>query len=122
MKNEDIRPKDIGRKDIDQLFTLDPSKFPKLPYPYDTWEEPPMEELSETKKEKYNTSLDGAVNLAFPKIETKQEEDEMVAKFLAGLHKLFSKENNWTFLKPLMLTMDNCVKCNTCAEACPVWI
>lgn len=121
MNNENIKPQDIDRKDLDQLFTLDPSKFPKLPYPYEDWEELPMEELSDAKKKKYDTSLDGAVNLTFPKIETKEEEEELVAKFLAGLHKLFSKENNWTFLKPMMLTMDNCVKCNTCAEACPIF-
>ena len=121
MKNENIRPKDIDKADIDQLFTLDMSKLPKLPYPYEDWEEAPLEEIPAAKKEKYDVSLDGFMNLQFPRLETEAEKEKMVAQFISGLHKLFSKENNWTFLKPLMLTMDNCVKCNTCAEACPVF-
>ncbi len=32
-----------------------------------------------------------------------------------------TKENNWTFLQPLMLSMEYCAKCQTCADACPVF-
>ena len=41
--------------------------------------------------------------------------------FSPGLKKLFEKENNWTFLQPLMLSMEHCAKCQTCSEACPVF-
>jgi len=120
MSSDSIRPQDIGKK-VDQLFTLDPKDFPKLPYPYDDWEDPAIPDLPESKTKDRDVSLDGVMNLPFPKPETEAEKEEMVSKFLVGLKKLFTKENNWTFLKPLMLTMDNCVKCNTCAEACPVF-
>ena len=46
---------------------------------------------------------------------------QLVAKFLAGLDKLFSRENNWTFLQPLVLTMEHCAKCQTCADACHIF-
>ena len=46
--------------------------------------------------------------MSIPKPKSKQEEDELVAKFLSGLQKLFTKENNWTFLQPLVLSMDHC--------------
>ena len=120
MSNGDIRPRDISKK-IDRLFTLDSKQLAKLPYPYEDWEDSSIPELSDEKKKNYEHSLDGVVNLPFPIPETEAGKEELVAKFLVGLKKLFTKENNWTFLKPLMLTMDNCVKCNTCAEACPVF-
>lgn len=41
--------KDISKK-TDQLFTLDPTKLPKLPYPYEDWEDPPIPEISETNR------------------------------------------------------------------------
>jgi Fe-S oxidoreductase len=44
-----------------------------------------------------------------------------VEKFLSGLKKLFEKENNWGFMQPLFLTMEYCAKCQTCAEACPIY-
>jgi len=41
-----------------------------------------------------------------------------VRKFLSGLEKSFSKENNWTFYSQLVTTMEHCAKCNTCSESC----
>jgi Fe-S oxidoreductase len=112
--------KDISRKS-DQLFTLDPKSLPKLPYPYEDWEDPPIPEVSEAKRKGKNLTLDGVLNIAVPEPETEEEKEKLVAKFLEGLKKLLSKENNWMFLEPLMLSIDNCVKCNTCAEACPMF-
>jgi len=57
----------------------------------------------------------------FPRPETEEEKRELVEKFLSGLRKLFDKENNWTFMQPLFLTMEFCAKCQTCAEACPIY-
>ncbi|MCX7781112.1 MAG: (Fe-S)-binding protein [Negativicutes bacterium] len=71
--------------------------------------------------EKYDYSLDGfsALNLPIPK--TPEEEAAIVNSFLAGLEKLFKKENNWAFLQPTVLSTEYCMQCNTCNEACPVY-
>ncbi len=118
--NAKLRVKDIGKK-ADPLVNIDMTNLPKLPYPYEDWEDPPIEELSEKKRAGRNVSLDGVMNVVIEEPETEEEKEEMVAKFLVGLRKLLSKENNWTFLKPLMLSLDNCVKCNTCQDACPIF-
>jgi Fe-S oxidoreductase len=112
--------KDIGKK-TDQLFTLDPKKLPKLPYPYEDWEDSPIPEVSESKRATRDVSLDGVLNVNIPIPETEEEKERMIVKFLEGLRKLLSDNNNWMFLKPLMLSLDNCVKCNTCSEACPIF-
>ena len=115
-----IHIKDISKK-TDQLFTLDLKDIPKLPYPYADWEDPPFPEISEAKRKGKNISLDGVLNITIPEPETEEEKERLVAKFLEGLKKLLSVENNWMFLKPLMLSLDNCVKCNTCSDACPIY-
>lgn len=120
MKSDDIRIKDISKK-TDQLVTLDPKRLTKLPYPYQDWEEPAFGEISAEKRATKDASLDGIMNLVVEMPKTDEEKEKLVAQFLVGLRKLLSKENNWTFLKPLMLSLDNCVKCNTCAEACPIF-
>ncbi|UCD94316.1 MAG: (Fe-S)-binding protein, partial [Candidatus Zixiibacteriota bacterium] len=112
--------KDISKK-TDKLFTLDPTKLPKLPYPYEDWEDPPIPEISESKRAIRDVSLDGVLNVNIPIPETEEEKEKLVVKFLEGLRKLLSDNNNWMFLKPLMLSLDNCVKCNTCSEACPIF-
>jgi Fe-S oxidoreductase len=37
------------------------------------------------------------------------------------MRKLFTKENNWTFLSMLETTMEHCAKCNTCSDACHIY-
>lgn len=41
---------------------------------------------------------------------------------MSGLEKLFDPQANWTFLKIFKLTMDYCVKCQTCSEACHTYL
>ena len=120
MKNNDIRIKNISDKK-DQLYEVDLDNLPELPYPYHDWEDPPIEEIQESKREKYDSSLDGFLNLQVKKPKTDEEKEKYVAGFLTGLKRLLTKEENWTFLKPFMLSLDNCVKCNTCSEACPIF-
>ncbi|MBN1211319.1 MAG: (Fe-S)-binding protein [candidate division Zixibacteria bacterium] len=115
-----IKVKDISKK-TDRLYTLDPKDLPKLPYPYEDWEDPPYPEVAEIKRKGKDISLDGILNVPVPAPETDEEKERLVAKFLEGLKKLLTVENNWTFLKPFMLSIDNCVRCNTCAEACPIF-
>ncbi|MDP8240897.1 MAG: (Fe-S)-binding protein [Candidatus Hatepunaea meridiana] len=120
MKNNSIKLKDISKRSK-QLVQLDVKDFPKLPYPYDDWEEPQIKELPEKKRNEFDCSLDGILNPPIPIPETEEEKEKLVAQFISGLQKILSKENNWPFLKPLMLSLDNCVKCNTCSEACPAF-
>ncbi|HIP63190.1 MAG TPA: (Fe-S)-binding protein [Archaeoglobus profundus] len=96
----------------------------KLPPPYDKpGEEPEIKEPNPEWSEKYVTELDGFVAIDVPwKPKTKEEEDELVRKFLEGLRKLLDKENNWTFLQPLMLSLEYCARCQTCSEACPIYV
>ncbi len=101
---------------------LEPENLYKLPHPYEDWVDQPISELSEDQKNRLEHSLDGLSVLSIPKPQTDEEKEELVAKFLAGLKKLFTKENNWTFLQPLMLSMENCMKCQTCSEECPIYI
>ncbi|UCD17399.1 MAG: (Fe-S)-binding protein [Candidatus Zixiibacteriota bacterium] len=120
MSKPPTRIKDISKR-TDQLFTLDTSTLPKLPYPYEDWVDPPIPEVPEVKRAGKDLSLDGVMNVSVPSPDTEEERERLVAKFLEGLRKLLSRENNWMFLKPLMLSIDNCVKCNTCSEACPIF-
>ncbi len=45
----------------------------------------------------------------------------MVDAFLSGLRKLFSKDDNWTFLRPLLYSVQHCARCQTCSSACPIF-
>ena len=116
-----ISIKDIS-KEADQLVKLDAKELMPLPYPYDDREAlPDLKELTAAQKQRLQASLDGftALQLALPK--TKEEEDEFVRQFVTGVGKLLSEDDNWAFLGPLMLRLDYCAKCQTCAEACPVF-
>ncbi|MFH0813855.1 MAG: (Fe-S)-binding protein, partial [Pseudomonadota bacterium] len=122
MKAKRIKVEDISTKS-GQLAEINPEEFMKLPYPYDTPEsQPPLKQLTEDQKAKYECDLDGFMALKMPKPKSKEEEQELVNKFLAGLNKLLSKENNWTFFMPLMLTLEYCAKCQTCNDACPIYV
>jgi Fe-S oxidoreductase len=104
-----------------QLAHLDEGSLVPLPPPYDTWTEKPFTPLSAAAREKYECSLDDTCALSLPRPASQAEQDELVRKFLSGLDKLFSDNNNWTFLQPLVLSMDHCAKCQTCAAACHIF-
>ena len=105
-----------------QLVHLDPNRFRPLPPPYDQLDlQPRVPQLSQEQQAKWETDLDGVSALRFPRPETMEEKRALVEKFLSGLKKLFSRENNWTFLQPLFLTMEYCARCQTCASACPIF-
>jgi Fe-S oxidoreductase len=121
VKNE-IRLRDISR-DCEQLIEIDNDNLVPLPHPYEQAPSVPhIKLLTEAEKNHYETSLDGVLAIGISKPKSKGEEEEFIKKFLSGLRKLFSAENNWTFLQPLMLSLDYCGKCLTCSEACPVYI
>ncbi|NLI11431.1 MAG: (Fe-S)-binding protein [Peptococcaceae bacterium] len=118
---DDIKLRDMSKPFSKQLIEL--QNLMPLPAPYDQpGMEPALKPTKDTWKETYCTSVDGIVaNDKLIKPKTKEEEQEMIKKFLSGLDKLFSDDTNRGFLKPFMLGVDYCAKCNTCSEACHIY-
>jgi len=106
----------------ERLGTLDAKHRIPLPPPYDQDEEPPLPELSPEVRAACECSLDDTVAVSLPRPKSPAEEQSLVERFLSGLDKLFSVANNWTFLEPLLLTIEHCAKCQTCAEACHIFV
>ncbi|MCX7880688.1 MAG: (Fe-S)-binding protein [Ignavibacteria bacterium] len=77
--------------------------------------------LNDDLRKVVDDSLDGVVSLGLTKSKTENEIATILEKFRTGLNNLFSKESNWTFLKPLLLTLETCVKCQTCSNSCPIY-
>ena len=121
MMKKRIKVEDIS-KPSPRLSELRKEDFKPLPCPLDKPEATPdFAPLSDTARERFEGTLDDTIAVSLPKPKDKKEEDELVAKFLSGLQKLFTKENNWTFLQPLLLSMDYCASCHTCSEACHIY-
>jgi len=118
-----LRVKDISRKDLPVLSPIGPDDLVTLPPPYDKAEDQPAwKEISEASKERIVCNLDGVVAASLPHPEDEDEERRYVDQFVDGLRKLLTKENNWTFLQPLTLSLEYCVGCQTCSDACHVFI
>lgn len=116
-----IKIEDIS-KPSPQLTHVDQKDLPPLPRPYnDPANIPPWKPLTDKQRESVEASLDDTIAVGIPRPKTKEEEQELVRKFLSGLEKLFQKENNWTFLQPFMLSMEHCAKCQTCSDACHIY-
>jgi len=117
-----MKLEDIG-KDAEQLVKIGPDDLMPLPYPYDKQiNEPLIKELTDDQKTRYDASLDGVLAIGIPKPKNKEEEDALVERFLSGLKKLLTPENNWTFLQPLYHSLEYCVKCQICNDSCPAYI
>jgi Fe-S oxidoreductase len=113
---------DMSRRDREPLLRLENTDLMPLPEPLD---DPARERawtaLSEKVRAQYECLLDDTCAVSIPRPASKEEEDRLVAAFLGGLEKLFTRENNWTFLQPLVLSMEHCAKCQTCSEACHIY-
>ncbi len=119
-KHVDLR--DISRNEREVLSPVELDHLVPLPPPYDKLDEQPVwKKLDEEARERMVCNLDGFVGLSLPWPETEEEKQEAVDKFEAGLKKLFTRENNWTFLQPLTLSADFCTACQSCIDACPVY-
>lgn len=114
---ENLHLTDVSTAD-GQMVSIDPNDLPKL-----SLDVQPMPWKPFTDEQKENTAciLDDVCVLNIPKPKTPQEEEELVNKFLTGMRKLFSKENNWTFLPMLETSMDYCAQCNSCSAACHLY-
>ncbi len=109
-------------KPSEQLAHVAPEDLYPLPPPYDKLEEQPgFKKLREEAREKYEATLDDTMVVNVPKPKSKEEEERLVKQFISGLEKLFSRENNWTFLQPLTLSMEHCARCQTCVNDCPIY-
>jgi Fe-S oxidoreductase len=107
----------------EQLVEFGREDLMPLPYLDDHLnKQPQLRGLTKEQRQQYECSLDGFSAIAIPKPKNKQEEEELVRKFLSGLEKLFHKEDNWTFLQPLIHSLDYCVKCQLCSDACPAYV
>jgi ferredoxin len=110
---------DMARRDREPLLRVDPAALPPLsPGP-----QAPPRPVSSARvlSGAGGYDLDGTRALVLPDPTTPQEEDALVRAFLSGLEKLFSRGNNWTFLQPLLRSMEHRAHCQTCAEACHVF-
>jgi len=103
-------------KDTEKLTSVKNEDLMPLPSLFVQEEE--WTPLSDDLKEKYACILDDTIILPIPRPKTVQEEEALVNQFLSGMRKLFTKENNWTFIQILETTMNHCARCNTCSDAC----
>jgi Fe-S oxidoreductase len=114
-----LKVEDFGKRQGEQLTNVDIVDLVPLPPPYDEIDnQPEWKEIKSEQKENIVCNLDGVVACSLPQPKNEAEEEEIVAKFLAGLRKLLTRENNWVFLQPLMLTLEYCAKCQSCVDAC----
>ena len=101
-----------------QLCTVDVNTLRPMPVEYETYEWKP---ITDAQKEQHCYLLDDINVLLIPTPKTIAEEEEMVNRFLDGVRKLFTPENNWTCLAMLDTTMDYCAQCNSCSNACHLY-
>jgi len=100
------------------ITDITPADYIKLPIDF---HDLPWKPLSEEQQDKYCCLLDDMLVLQVPRPRTPHEEEELVNRFLDGMRKLFSPENNWTFLPMLETSMNYCAQCNSCSDACHLY-
>ncbi len=103
------------------LSPMEAGDLVPLPPPYEDFNDVVIPPLKKERVAHLETSLDDTIALGIPKPASKEEEEKLVLAFLSGLRKLFEKHNNWTFLQPLLLSMEHCTGCQTCSLSCPVY-
>ena len=93
-----------------------------LPAPYDDVATTPSPKILGRKVlDRIDSSLDGFSALGLSRTRTPEEEQQFVARFVSGIEKLLTEDNNWAFLEQLRLSLDHCARCQTCVEACPIY-
>jgi len=119
-KKKKIKLTDISKNPSKQLLENPAENL--MPLPFGCGADDAITPLTDDQKERWEHSLDGVSALNLPKPQTQEEEDKLVKGFLNGLEKLLSKEDNWTFLRPLKMSLEYCGKCLACNEACPIFV
>jgi Fe-S oxidoreductase len=124
MRPEPLVPtvKEIS-KNAETLSPVDLQRLLPLPPPYDHDDPATLwKEISAERKAEIDASADGVSALSLKRPADPAEEQRLLDGLVAGLKKLTTKEDNWAFLQQLTLTLDHCTHCQTCAEACPVFV
>jgi len=122
-KKKRLTLNDLGKNPDQQLVDLAAEDLMPLPFDCDpSTDGPAIKPMTDEQRDKYECSLDGISVVNIPRPKNKEEERRIVDSFLSGLKKLLSQDDNWTFYQQLMLTLDSCVKCQTCNDACPIYI
>jgi Fe-S oxidoreductase len=117
-----VRVRDISKRGDEVLSAVELQELVPLPPPYDKLEDQPRwKEISATARDGMVCNLDGVVATSLPKPKDAAEERMYVDRFVEGLRKSFEKNNNWTFLQPLTLSLEYCVQCQSCNDACPIF-
>ena len=92
--SEHVNIGDISRRDAEPITHLQKSELKPLPAGLGVGDGPAFTPLSVQVKERCECGLDGTCALNLPRPKSREEEEALVIKFLAGVEKLFSKENN----------------------------
>ncbi|AIH04523.1 4Fe-4S ferredoxin [Thermodesulfobacterium commune DSM 2178] len=118
-KNEESKVcfKELSKPGKEPLFKLEEKEMLQIPGIEEVKDQTP-----ENWYQTYNLSLDGYSMFPQPDPISQEEKAEIVKRFLHGLKKLLSPKSNWTFIRPLKLSLENCVRCNTCADACHLYL
>ena len=111
-----VRIEELGHRESGPLENLEALSALPLTAPESGWNP-----LSPGVRAVCECALDNTCALSLPKPKTAEEEAELVEAFQRGVTKLFEARNNWAFLQPLLLTMENCVGCQTCANSCHIF-
>lgn len=119
-----IRPRDIAIRGEQLTTTEDKKHLMPLPAPFenpDTW--PDRKPIKPEWRDTYYFDLDGFTAFeTFKRPKTKEEEDEIVNSFLNGLEKIMDDKANKGMIQVLDLVVEYCAKCNTCSDACHLFI
>jgi len=119
MSKRTVHFRDVSKPGDEPLVSLQPRDLISL----DSIEAlPTLSKPNQRWQETYDFSLDGFSDFDLPKPKTQEGKDQFVQAFLSGLGKLFDEGDNWTFLKALKLSLDYCMRCQTCSEACHVYL
>jgi len=120
MKKQKITLSDISKNPEGQLLRINPEDLMPLPSPCE--QSPKGQPLLPNGRNGTEGLLDGtsALGMAAPK--DKQEEEKRIEQFLGGLRKLLSRSDNWTFWQPLIQTLESCVRCQVCSDACHAYL
>lgn len=121
-KDSLVRPADIAKGRDRSLASLRPDEFLPLPPPYGETEVRSHWQTPTEEQRAFVCDLDGVTGLNVRSDRSEEDREEDVERFLSGLRKLLSRQSNWTFLQPLLLSVDYCTQCQTCADSCPVFV
>ncbi len=120
-KRRNLRLKDISKDEEQTLAAIQLRDAIPLPPPYDVGERP-LATLTDEQRNMFVHNLDDVVALDLPGNVSEAEKERDVRLFVSGLRKLLSPEDNWTFLQPLLLSLQHCAQCQTCVDSCPVFV